>query len=113
FKNTSTRSPRPLLLVAVLALGGCLDDCGGDDPYDPQPGPGELGNGDFHYRCISDGDPACASGSSVGEFPARVAVGGRFKLDYTWNDDDSATPPPGLRSAASARLRLDGEIFTP
>lgn len=112
-KKRPSTSPRPLLLVAVLALGGCLDDCGGDAPYDPQPGPGELGNGEFHYRCIGDGDPACSGGSTVGDFPARVAVGGRFELQYTWNDDDASQPPPDLRSGAADRLRLQGEIFTP
>ena len=109
--STSSSGPRPLLLAWLLALGGCLDDCGGNDPFDPQPGPGELGNGEFHYRCIGDGDPACSDGSSVGNFPARVAVGGRFELQYTWNDDVSR-PPPDLRSGASERLRLAGEIFT-
>lgn len=111
-QRTSSSGPRPLLLAWLLALGGCFDDCGNDDFYDPQPGPGELGNGEFHYRCIGDGDPACSDGGSVGNFPARVAVGGRFELEYTWNDDVSR-PPPDLRSGASERLRLQGEIFTP
>ncbi|MDC0716696.1 hypothetical protein [Nannocystis bainbridge] len=101
---------RPLLLAGLLALGGCLDDCS-DAPYDPQPGPGELGNGEFHFRCIGADDPACPTGESVGDFPVRVAVGARFALDYTWNEDLSR-PPPELRTGAAERLSLKAGIFT-
>lgn len=110
-KRTSTSLPRVLLLAGLCALGGCLDDCGSGGGYDPQPGPGELGNGEFHYYCLTDDDPACADGPGVGNFPARVAVGGRFRLQYSW--DDSGQPAPALRSSAPERLAVDDGIFTP
>jgi hypothetical protein len=103
--------PRALLLAGLCAAGGCLDDCGGSGDYDPQPGPGELGNGEFHYYCLTDDDPACSDGPGVGDFPARVAVGGRFRLTYTW--DDAAQPAPTLRSSVPERLAVDDDTFTP
>lgn len=110
-QRTSSSRARPLLLAGLLALGGCLDDCGSGGSYDPTPGPGELGNGEFHYRCVTDDDPACLAGTTVADFPARVAVGGRFELSYTWNDAAS-NPLPDLRSAAPERLSLKNETFT-
>src|SRR5262245_14572784 len=111
-QRTSYTRSRPVLLAGLLALGGCFDSCGDGSSYDPQPGPGELGNGDFHYNCISDDDPACVGGAGVANFPARVAVGGQFALTYTWNDDASQ-PPPDLRTSAPERLRYQGGVFTP
>ena len=105
-----THHPRALLLAGLCTLGGCLDDCGGDGYYDPTPGPGELGNGDFLYYCITDDDPACVGGPGVGNFPARIALGGRFRLQYVWDDANKA--PPDLRSAVPDRLQVQGEIFT-
>lgn len=102
---------RAWLLAGLCAAGGCLDDCGSGGAYDPTPGPGELGNGEFHYFCITDDDPACSNGPGIGNFPARVALGGRFRLQYSW--DDMSKAPPDLRSAAPDRLAVQGEIFTP
>lgn len=109
-QTTPLSRARPLLLTGLLLIGGCFDSCDGDGSYDPTPGPGELGNGDFHYHCISDDDPACTTGTTVANFPARVAVGGRFELTYTWNKTSS--PTPDLRSAAPERLAVSGDTFT-
>lgn len=109
-RSKRTHLPRALLLAGLCTLGGCLDDCGGDGYYDPTPGPGELGNGEFHYYCITDDDPACVGGPGIGNFPARIALGGRFRLQYSW--DEASKAPPDLRSAAPERLQVQGEIFT-
>lgn len=110
-RRTPLQTSRALLATALIALGGCVDDCGGP-PHASLPGPGELGRGDFHYRCIGAGDPACSPGETVASFPSRIALGGRFELDYTWNDDDDEQPQPSLRSPAPERLRLQGKTFT-
>ena len=104
-RTSHPRLSRALALVGLCALGGCTDD-----PYNPVPGPGELGNGEFNYVCLTDDDPACPVGPGVGNFPARFALGGRFGLQYDW--DDAGKPPADLRSAAPARLKLAGEVFT-
>ncbi len=108
--QTTPTIARAWLLAGLCGLGGCLDDCGSGSTYDPTPGPGELGNGEFHYYCVTDDDPACSDGPGLGDFPARIALGGSFRLQYSWSEMDK--PPPDLRSAAPDRLKVDGEIFT-
>lgn len=109
--SSRAHPPSRALLVGLCCLSGCFDDCDGSS-YDPTPGPGELGNGDFHYYCTGADDPACPDDESSGPFPARFAVGGEFRLGYTWTDDASQ-PPPDLRTSAEDRLALVGEVFTP
>lgn len=108
----SLRTPRSsrALLVGLCCLSGCFDDCGGYN-YDPSPGPGELGNGDFYYYCNSTDDPACPEGYDTGPFPARFLIGGEFRLSYTF--DDATLPTPELRSGAEDRLATKGEVFSP
>ncbi|HEY8378453.1 MAG TPA: hypothetical protein VIK91_18280 [Nannocystis sp.] len=107
--NTPLSRSRPLLLGGLLMIAGCIEPC--SDAGGPwEAGPGELGKGVFHYHCISDDDPACHPGDETANFPARIAVGGRFELSFTWNE--SSQVQPGLRSAAPDRLRVSGDTFT-
>ncbi len=77
-----------LSFALILALGaqvgtGCILNENTDD----RPArPGELGEGDFLYVCVGDSDPLCAEGSVATTFPERIAVGGRFGLDFNPND---------------------------
>jgi len=110
--STRSRLPSRALLLGLWCLGGCVvDDCD-STPYDPAPGPGELGKGDFHYFCTSADDPACPDLYDTGPFPARFAVGGQFRLAYTWEDENSQ-PPPDLRPSSEERMKVVGEVFTP
>ena len=69
--------------LGVLAGPGCVLDTSVDD----RPArPGELGAGDFLYICVGDSDPLCAAESVAETFPERIAVGGRFGLDFNPND---------------------------
>lgn len=79
--NLSLRTP--LLLSALLGLGGCVID---EDVDDRPARPGELGAGDFIYVCVGDSDPFCANGAVADTFPERIAVGARFGLDFNPND---------------------------
>ena len=69
-------------LTALTAPGCVLDPDADDRPSRP----GELGAGDFLYVCVGDSDPLCAEGSVAETFPERIAVGGRFALDFNPND---------------------------
>ena len=69
--------------LTALAAPGCVID---EDADDRPSRPGELGAGDFLYVCVGDSDPLCAQGSVAETFPERIAVGGRFALDFNPND---------------------------
>ncbi|MGH1344393.1 MAG: hypothetical protein ACRBN8_22730 [Nannocystales bacterium] len=69
--------------ITALAASGCVID---QDADDRPSRPGELGAGDFLYVCVGDADPLCAQGSVAETFPERIAVGGRFALDFNPND---------------------------
>lgn len=73
-------SPR-VLLRALLAMSllGALSACFDED--DDLPGErGDLGQGNFVYRCLGVTDHACARGAAV--MPQAVAVGGRFDMTF-------------------------------
>lgn len=77
-----------LNFALTLALGALVGTgCVIDENTDDRPSrPGELGAGDFVYVCVGDSDPLCAGGSVAETFPERIAVGGRFGLDFNPND---------------------------
>lgn len=99
----ATGTPHRLLhglaaLALALAPTGCTDlfppldettgGLPGGPPIDPdpditQPNPtrGGLLNGSFYYICTGDRDPACI-GDAPQDFPARLALGGAFYLEY-------------------------------
>ncbi len=69
---------------------------------------GNLGHGVFLYQCDTDQDPACAAGSKTLPgcevnpvsiptgtqcFPSEVAVGGRFRLQYSPNTNTNVGNP--------------------
>jgi hypothetical protein len=51
------------------------------DSIPPAPIVGERGNSSFGYGCVGGRDPACL-GLTNNKFPALIAVGGQFLLDY-------------------------------
>jgi hypothetical protein len=54
--------------------------CSPDEP--DATGAGELGNGNFEYRCEGSSDPVCADPSVAGTFPSCIALGASFSLTY-------------------------------
>lgn len=72
----------PLLLVGAVAAGavGC-SGVGGPAKGSPPTQRGDLGNGDFTFRC--DDSVACERWSNSAQvFPDRVAQGANFELNY-------------------------------
>ena len=55
--------------------------CEADEPFDPTVvgTPGELGYGEFLYRCLSPSDPVCDGGETYVLFPGCVALGATFE----------------------------------
>ena len=101
------------LLTALGALGaltapGCVYDPDADDRPSR---PGELGAGDFLYVCVGDSDPLCAEGSVAETFPERIAVGGRFGLDFDPNDT-IGSDGVGLRIEAPDETSVRTELGT-
>lgn len=84
-------APRHAALGIAAALATLLGvGCG--DPFTNEPAKeGELGVGNFLYRCVGDSDPYCDEGGTADNFPEAIAVGGRFNLDYN-QDIDGAVP---------------------
>jgi hypothetical protein len=60
-------------------VGGCREGSGSGSPtgFPPELN-GELGRGDFRYRCLDESDAYCEADT----FPAAIALGARFDLDY-------------------------------
>lgn len=98
---TSVSSVLATLLTGCLAL---------DDPLSAE---GELGNGQFTYRCIdADGDPACADSEWEGSntrLPT-VAKGSRFKLEFDVTNAYLAVATYSLEPADTGAL-LSGNPF--
>ena len=73
-------------VLATLVGAGCID------PITDEPAKeGELGVGNFLYRCVGDSDWYCDEGGTAENFPEAIAVGGRFNLDYN-QDIDGVVP---------------------
>jgi len=104
------RSTRvPATIAACLAtLLACNDD------YEPPPSAqGELGRGEFTYRCSGQSDALCPGSSQTATgFPKAVAQGGRFSLDYAYNEDYAGMALPLLKTSAPARIADANGIFT-
>jgi len=88
-----TRSPNVMNRFLQVSAGVMLAAlttvaCDGDDGPAKE---GELGVGNFIYRCVGDSDPFCSDGGVADTFPEAIAVGGRFNLDYN-QDRDGALP---------------------
>ncbi len=94
--------------LATLVGPGCV--VGGNDDDRPSR-PGELGAGDFLYVCVGDSDPLCANGSIAETFPERIAVGGRFGLDFDPNDT-IFSDGVGLRIEAPNQTLVRAELGT-
>jgi len=85
---------------------------------------GNLGHGLFEYQCLTDQDPACPDGtntmagcggfagstpSATQCFPSTVAVGGRFKVQYTPNTDTTKVGNPTLKGVSTEFLAQLGD----
>ncbi|MCB9751687.1 MAG: hypothetical protein H6713_17070 [Myxococcales bacterium] len=109
----------PPLLAALLGLA-CAPlvlSCTGsfyDPPYDESEG--ELGNGDFRYRCLSSGktDAACLF-SEGAVFPGAVAIGAPFEMDYSKDPESEVDSPATLavQPAAERMISRTAGVFTP
>ncbi|HFE45758.1 MAG TPA: hypothetical protein ENJ18_09770 [Nannocystis exedens] len=95
------------LCLAALSLTACNFD------YDPPPSSeGELGRGDFLYRCVGDSDALCPAGSQTATvFPQAIALGGAFSLDYSYNSEFAGESLPLLKSSAPDRISIENGIF--
>lgn len=99
-----------------LPLCACYSTCGDGTPPAASI-TGELGNGTFEYRCIGSGDPVCEEFDLAGgAFPDCIAVGGRFRLDYTLRDiserdEDEIEPFLHIESASDQFLSDADGIF--
>jgi len=87
------------LVGAALLTGSCDEDQ--DLPGDR----GDLGEGNFVYRCLGVNDSACASGTAL--LPQVLAVGGRFDMSFAV----SSGPAPAVISPASELVRRDNGAF--
>jgi hypothetical protein len=85
---------------------------------------GNLGHGVFGYQCQSDSDPACPSGStslpacdgparttspSQNCFPSAVALGGRFRVQYTPGDSTANVGNPTVTPVSNDYLSAAGD----
>jgi len=95
------------LCLGALSLAACNFD------YDPPPSSeGELGRGDFLYRCVGESDALCPAGSQAATgFPQAIALGGTFSLDYSYNSEFAGEPLPLLKSSAPDRISVENDIF--
>ena len=102
-----------LTFALTVALGALVGPgCVLDDNADDRPSrPGELGAGDFLYVCLGDSDPLCTEGSLAETFPERVAVHGRFALDFNPNDT-IFSDGVGLRIEAPNETLVKTELGT-
>ena len=96
----------PWGLATLLTLACSYD-------YEPPPtADGELGRGEFTYRCSGDSDALCPAGSATAtSFPQAIALGGRFSLEYAYNSDYEGDPPPILKSSVADRISSTDGIF--
>lgn len=104
--------------VALMGLPvcACYSTCGDGTPAAASI-TGELGNGTFYYRCIGSGDPVCEDFMlDETDFPDCIAVGGRFRLDYTLKDiserdEDEIEPSLRIESASESYMHGSNGIF--
>ena len=90
--TTAQRSAPRHAALGIAAALATLTGVGCGDPFTNEPAKeGELGVGNFLYRCVGDSDPYCDEGGTADDFPEAIAVGGRFNLDYN-QDIDGAVP---------------------
>jgi hypothetical protein len=122
FRGSETMRARGVITVAtVLALAG-IGACSGSAA--PPGREGNLGHGIFDYQCITDQDPACPEGTntmpgcggfasttptSTQCFPSAVAVGGRFRVQYSPNTDTTKVGNPTLKGVATDFLSSLGD----
>lgn len=92
----------PVLRTIGFALFG-LAGCEFSEPSPPST-QGELGQGRFEYVCVTGQDVHCA-----GAFPSRIAVGGKFQLEFVWNSDGHALPR--LDAVSPGMLTLENRVF--
>ncbi|HET6581956.1 MAG TPA: hypothetical protein VFG69_00890, partial [Nannocystaceae bacterium] len=72
---------RRWIFTVVVAAAGCHDSESSGRTV------GELGNGEFLYRCVNANDGACA-GSTV-LFPECILLDGEFEMDYVLHESDA------------------------
>lgn len=76
---------------------------------------GELGNGEFVYRCVAANDPACTLERADANFPDCILVGGEFRMDYELRDSSAVVHTADLPfiyvSSASERYFDDRGDF--
>lgn len=100
-----SRLRRALLLTALSSLAlqaGCPEE-------DDLPGQrGDLGVGNFVYKCVSVTDTACADGGvTPAVLPQAVAVGGRFDMTFAVRSG----PLPLVISPSATAMRRDSGAF--
>jgi hypothetical protein len=95
-----------LQALCVLTLTSCTLLASGCDEDEDLPGErGDLGEGNFVYRCLGVNDSACASGTAV--LPQVMAVGGRFDMSFAV----ASGPLPAVISPASELVRRENGAF--
>lgn len=69
------------IFTIALAIVGCRDSESSGKTV------GELGNGEFLYRCVNPNDGAC-EGTTV-LFPECILLDGEFEMDYVLHESDA------------------------
>jgi hypothetical protein len=72
---------RRWIFITAVAVAGCSDSESSGKTV------GELGNGEFLYRCVNPNDGACEGTSVV--FPECILLGGEFEMDYVLHESDA------------------------
>lgn len=100
---------RMMSVAALAALAACAPQ--------EQRKEGELGKGEFIYRCAeASADLQCDPYTDPEQFPQFMAVGSRFELDYEANEGSAAGVAPASTgfadSEGNGRFRLvkEGKI---
>jgi len=111
----STKRPRSLVsrCLATLLGGGLAIACGtsGTDEPPTAPRPGELGEGEFLYECVSNDDPMCPSDLIPGEFPERIVTGGEFDVSFEITDPDETQSAVTVRSGSETYIEETSGAF--
>jgi hypothetical protein len=100
-----------VLLAAAGSVLGCTIETGDDEVTEPDPRPGELGQGVFIYECVNNDDPVCPESLIAEQFPEQIATGSMFDISFEQTAQDAPQSAIDISSGSDTYISGVGDAF--